>query len=194
MDTNNEIDAIIAEMEKEEKFDTIVSEITEPFEITEENVIEEEVIEDDVLVEDNPAVIIPKFEIGDAVKLVAGAKYLSGGEIPANLFNSKLYVRTIKNGNYGIAIKTSGRISGSVEGKYLTEYSAPKAEAAPEISYLVLVKAPELDIKSRPTENSKTLKTIHYNGLFTVIGEKDNWGHLKIGGWIPLDKVKKLGV
>ena len=43
-------------------------------------------------------------------------------------------------------------------------------------------------------KNSKTLKTIRYNGLFTVIGEKDNWGHLKIGGWIPLYKVKKLCV
>ena len=188
--TDNNIYEEIEEFLKE-KEETPVEEVVI---ITEEEIpVVEEVIEDDVLIEDRPTVVIPKFEIGDAVKLVAGAKYLSGGEIPANLFNSKLYVRTIKNGNYGIAIKTSGRISGSVEGKYLTEYSTPKNETESEICYLVLVKASELDIKSRPTENSKTLKTIH-NGLFTVIDEKDNWGHLKIGGWIPLDKVKKIDV
>ena len=59
--------------------------------------------------------------------------------------------------------------------------------------YLILVKVDNLDIKSRPIESSNTLKTIHRDGLYTIIGEKNNWGHLKIGGWVPLDSVHKLG-
>lgn len=182
----NNIDFEVAEILAEA--DAEVAEVFAPAVET-----EEEIIEDDVLVENKPEIPVPVFHIGDEVKLIPGAKYASGGEIPKNLFNSKLYVRTVKNGSYGIGIKTTGRIAGSVEGKNLIAYTKEVPAAEPEIKYLVLIKAEKLDIKSRPEENSKTLKTIHKGGLYTVIGEKNGWGHLKIGGWIPLDQVKKIG-
>lgn len=187
-----DIEAIFAEMEKkdEEPIIDIEEKIEEPVIDIEEKIEEPEIEEDDELVE-SMVIEAPIFKIGDAVKLIPGATYATGGAIPNNLFNSKLYVRTSKNGNYGIGVKTTGRISGSVAAKYLVAYSE-EIKAKPEICYLVLIKADSLDIKSRPDPSSKTLKTLHRNGLFTVVGEKNNWGHLKIGGWIPLEQVKKI--
>ena len=176
-----DIEAIFAEIEKKDE---------EPV-IDIEEKIEEPVIEDDELVE-NVVIEAPTFKIGDAVKLVPGATYATGGVIPNNLFNNKLYVRTSKNGNYGIGVKTTGRISGSVAAKYLVAYSE-EIKVEPEICYIVLIKADTLDVKSRPVSDSRTLKTLHRGSIFTVIGEKDGWGHLKIGGWIPLDQVKRIG-
>lgn len=154
----------------------------------------EEIIEDDVLVEDKPATELPKFKMGDAVSLVSGAQYVSGGAIPANLFNNKIYIRTVKENGYGIAAQMTGRISGTVAHKDVVAYVENAAiDNKPENVYIALIKDQEVDIKSRPDENSKTLKTLHrHNGLFTIVGEKDGWGHLKIGGWIPMSSYKKL--
>ena len=83
------------------------NEIAEQIEaVVEEFVPVEEVIEDDVLVEDRPPVEVPVFKVGDAVKVRPGATYTTGGAIPANILNSKLYVRQVqKNGNYGIGVQ-----------------------------------------------------------------------------------------
>ena len=152
------------------------------------SLINTEIIEDDVLVADRPKVT---FNIGDEVKLIPGATYASGGKIPDILFNTKLFVRQIKNGNYSIGINTVGKISGSVKPEALVPYTKEIIADGFE-PYLILIKEDNLAIKSRPDHASKTLKTLGFNGLFTVVGEKDGWGHLKIGGWIPLDKVTKL--
>ena len=196
---NDEIAALIAEFEKEDEFDNIVAEVTEPFVVedapeVEIEVVEEEVIEDDVLVEDRPPVELPKFNIGDAVRLTPNATYLSGSAIPKEMFNSKLYIRQVKNDSYAVGIKTTGRIAGSVKAEFVVPYVKEVEQIiAPEFNnYTISVRVSDLNVKSRPDVNSKTLKTIHLYGLYTVVGEKDNWGHLKIGGWIPLDSVKKL--
>ena len=153
----------------------------------------EEIIEDDVLVEDKPAPELPKFKMGDAVNLVPGAQYVSGGAIPASLFNNKIYIRTVKENGYGIAAQTTGRIAGTVAHKDVVAYVENAViDNKPENVYIALIKDQEVDIKSRPDENSKTLKTLHRNGLFTIVGEKNDWGHLKIGGWIPMSSYKKL--
>jgi hypothetical protein len=159
-------------------------------------VIEEEpVILAEVIVEDDEIkeVIIPKksgFEIGDEVKLVYGAKFASGKNIPEYLFNSKLYVRQINGEKYGIATKLNGTLVGTVNVKDLTGYVEEEVISAE--SYLALILADEVKIKSRPEESGKTLKTISKNGIFTVVDEKDGWAHLKIGGWIPMNSFKKI--
>ena len=152
-------------------------------------------MEDDVLVEIK-STASNKFEIGDAVQLVPGAKFAAGGAIAKNLFDTKLYVRQIIDNNYAVGIQPTGRIAGTVKPEALIPYSETvvvKSENGME-PYLILVKTDNLDIKSRPVESSKTLKTIHFNGLYTIVDEKDGWGHMKIGGWIPLDKVKKIDI
>lgn len=158
-------------------------------------VVEDSTMEDDVLVEIK-STASNKFEIGDAVQLVPGAKFAAGGAIAKNLFDTKLYVRQIIDNNYAVGIQPTGRIAGTVKPEALIPYSETvvvKSENGME-PYLILVKTDNLDIKSRPVESSKTLKTIHFNGLYTIVDEKDGWGHMKIGGWIPLDKVKKIDI
>ena len=60
--------------------------------------------------------------IGDAVKLVAGAKYTSGGNVPSWVINSTLYVREIRsNGDVVISVLKSGAITGVVNSKYITK-------------------------------------------------------------------------
>lgn len=171
------------------------NEIAEQLEaVVEEIVPVKEVIEDDVLVEDRPPVEVPVFKVGDAVKVRPGATYTTGGAIPANIVNSKLYVRQVqKNGNYGVGVQMVGRISGSVKPEDLVAYTTDVVVEKDFNPYLILINVDEVNIKSRPDETSKTLKTIHRNGLFTVVGENEGWGHLKIGGWIPLDSVIQLG-
>jgi hypothetical protein len=133
-------------------------------------------------------------KIGDAVKLVPGAKFAAGGNIPTNLFNTKLYVRDIKDGRYAIARRATGRIAGSVHPSSIRAYSeiVSLIDEEPFENYYISVNENSLDVKSKPTNNSKTLKTIYADDLYTVVGEKNGWGHLKIGGWIPLDKIKKI--
>ena len=197
---DNEIAALIKEMEKEEELDAIVAEVTAPFDNDAEEIIEivvpeVELMEDDVLVEDKPAVEVRTYAIGDAVILASNAVSISGSNIPDKYKGVKVYVRTIRAGGYGFSTSKTGRTCGFlVNPEYLTPYTENAIAVNTFKSYLILVKTDELDIKSRPIATSKTLKTIHRDGLFTVVDEKDNWGHLKIGGWIPLDQVRKIGV
>jgi hypothetical protein len=190
-----EIDEILAELEVEETapIEVITTDLIDPTEeeIPVEIEVPAEEMEDDVLIENKP-IEEPKFEIGDEVKLIAGATFASGGPIPSNLFNTKLYVRQIKNGNCAISIKPTGRISGSVKSTSLTKYTDFVEIEDDFDKYYILVKADSVDIKSKPTTNSKTLKTAPYHSFYCVIGEKDGWGHLRTGGWIPLDCARKL--
>lgn len=187
MDT--EIAAIIAELEKENQEEILIE---EP--VAEEPI--EEIIEDDVLVEDKPEPALPIYKVGDTVKLLSDARYINNTSIPNSIKNSKLYIRNVNiNDTYSISTKMSGRTAGAVHAKYIIPYTE-KLTPAEDTSnhYLILVKVKDLNIKSRPDASSKTLKTIHFNGLYTVIEEKNNWGHLKIGGWIPLSDVRKLSI
>jgi ribosomal protein L21E len=193
LENNEEIAEIIAKMEKEAEA-VVVEEVEVP---VEENIkIEvpvEEIIEDDVLVEDRPPVEVRTYEIGDAVVIAKNAVNVAGNDLPDRYKGVKVYIRTIKNGCYGFSINKTGRTSGFlVKPEYLTPYVENAVIKEEFHSYLMLVKVDELDIKSRPDETSKTLKTIHRDGLFTVVDEHNGWGHLKIGGWIPLDKVKRI--
>lgn len=183
---------IVAEIMAEEPVVEIVEDVAP---VVEEVVAEEPVILAQVVVEDDEIkeIIIPKksgFEVGDEVKLVNGAKFASGKNIPEYLFNSKLYVRQINGEKYGVATKLNGTLVGTVNAKDLTGYV--EEEVIPAESYIALILADEVKIKSRPEESGKTLKTISKNGIFTVVDEKDGWAHLKIGGWIPMDSFKKI--
>lgn len=197
---DNEIAALIKEIEKEEEFDKIVTEVTVPFasdsdaeEIVEIEIPEEELMEDDVLVADID--INSFFKVGDTVQLIPNAKFAAGGTIPAHLFGIKLYVRDIRDGKYSISPRSSGRMAGSVHPSSLRTYVEKPANeehllVEEEIfkPYYVIIDAEQLTVRSKPIDNSKNLKTIYKDDLYTVVGEKNGWGHLKIGGWIPLDK------
>jgi hypothetical protein len=63
------------------------------------------------------------YKVGDAVRILPGAKYASGGTIPAWVQKSKLYVRQIKdNGDLIISTKTTGAITGTIKIDDVTLY------------------------------------------------------------------------
>lgn len=60
-----------------------------------------------------------QISIGDEVKLVAGATYFDGKNIPAWVFGQKLYVRDIKGDRVVISTVKTGAVTGAVNKKYL---------------------------------------------------------------------------
>lgn len=63
-----------------------------------------------------------ELNVGDKVKLVAGAKYFDGRDIPSWVFNKTLYVRQIyTNGNVVFSTQPIGAVTGVVERKCLTK-------------------------------------------------------------------------
>lgn len=67
---------------------------------------------------------------------------------------------------------------------------APKAEFKP---YLVKVTASALNVRAGVGTSYKINTVIKKNEVYTIVGEKDNWGKLKSGaGWISLKYCKKI--
>ena len=172
-------------MNKKKKAQEIAEIVTE---VMSDNIV------DDVLVEPNKPVEVVTYKIGDVVRLVPGSTYTSGTTIPNSILNSKLYIRSVGADNtYTVGIQMTGKIAGAVKAENMVTYSENMVIPNPANAYLAIINEDIVHIKSRPDEKGKTLKTIHRNGLFTIVEEKDGWGHLKIGGWIPVTSFKKIG-
>ena len=61
-------------------------------------------------------------KVGDAVKLVSGAKYTNGKSVPSWVIKSTVYVREIRsNGDVVVSILKIGAITGVVNSKYITK-------------------------------------------------------------------------
>ena len=130
------------------------------------------------------------FKAGDEVKLVTGAKYTSGNDIPSWVFNRKLYVRQVRpNGDIIISTLKTGAITGTVAAKYLTAYNAPAAFSP----YKVQVTVDALNIRAGAGTKYKVKGVIRDKGVYTIIAENGGWGYLKSRvGWIDLDYTKKI--
>jgi hypothetical protein len=138
-----------------------------------------------------------KLKKGDAVKLVAGAKYTNGTSIPSWLFRYKLYVREVNGDKIVISTQKTGAVTGVVKSKYLTDYdnkpaATPSKDPAFK-SYIVKVTADVLNIRKGAGTGYKIVGQIRKHGLYTIIDEKNGWGKLKSGaGWISLKYTKKI--
>jgi hypothetical protein len=138
-----------------------------------------------------------KLQKGDAVKLVAGAKYTNGASIPSWLFRYKLYVREVNGDAIVISTQKTGAITGVVKSKYLTDYdnkpaATPSKDPAFK-SYIVRVTADVLNIRKGAGTGYKIVGQIRKHDLYTIIDEKNGWGKLKSGaGWISLKYTKKI--
>lgn len=133
------------------------------------------------------------FEIGDEVRVIPGSKYSSGGNIPAWVQASKLYVREIKsNGRVVVSIYKTGRITGTVYAKDLIEYES--VEIAPSFTpYLVRVTVPKLNVRAGDGLKYKVNTVVSQHDIYTIIAERNGWGKLKSGaGWIDLQYTKKV--
>ena len=137
------------------------------------------------------------FKIGDEVKLLPNAKYTSGQSIPKWVFDSKLYIREVRqSGNYVISTQKTGAVTGVVKADSVIAYTAilnNKKETSSFTPYLVRISADVLNVRLNPNETSKIVTQIKKNEIFTIVDKKNNWGKLKSGlGWICLDYTKKV--
>ena len=140
---------------------------------------------EDVLLETNP-VDLPTFTVDDKVVLKPDAVYSNGTSVPASMINVPVYVRRVhKNNLYGISTNATGRINGMVHAQYLTKYEFIVN------SYNAFIPS-GVAIKAKANETSSTLKTLVNGGIFTIVNEKNDWAHLKNGGWVPVESIQKL--
>lgn len=137
--------------------------------------------------------VTSEFKVGDAVKLIPGAKYTSGKSIPSWVFKTKLYVREIRS--YGIVISTqkSGAITGIVSSDDLMVYTDTSNINPSFTPYLVHVTANVLNVRAGAGTTYRITTQVKKGNVFTIVGEKNGWGKLKSGaGWICLKYTKKV--
>ena len=131
-----------------------------------------------------------KFKVGEAVKVIPGAKLANGKNAAAWIFETKLFIREIKGDDAVLAKQTSGPISGTFKIADLVDWvDEPVADTNFE-AYVIrtIAKTP---VYVGASNSTKVIANYETNRLFTIIGEKDGFGKLKIGGWIELNKVVK---
>ncbi len=134
------------------------------------------------------------FKIGDTVKLIPGAVYVTGVQIPSWVFKSKLYVREIRtNGTIVISTQKTGAVTGVVNADDLVHYDTAQP-AKPEFTpYLVRVNTDVLNVRAGAGTNYKITTQVRRNEVYTIVNENKKWGKLKSGaGWIHLDYTKKV--
>ena len=134
-----------------------------------------------------------EFKVGDAIKLKKNATYASGTEIPNWIKKSKLYIRDIRpNGDYVISTKMTGSVSGVVNPDVIEKYVDVIIDEG-FTPYLVRITADVLNVRANAGTSYKVNCQIKYNGVHTIVGEKDGWGRLKNGsGWIALEYTEKV--
>ena len=134
-----------------------------------------------------------EFKVGDAIRLKKNATYASGTEIPSWIKKSKLYIRDIRsNGDYVISTKMTGSVSGVVNPNVVEKYVDIIIDEG-FTPYLVRITADVLNVRANAGTSYKVNCQIKYNGVHTIVGEKDGWGRLKNGsGWIALEYTEKV--
>lgn len=154
-------------------------------------------------------IVYPKpLEVGDAVKLVEGAKYTNGQNIPNWVINSTVYVREIRlDGNIVFSTLKTGAITGVAEPKYFQGVSAntnTTTNTTPTAfkPYVVSVDTDELNVRKGAGTDYAVVATVNRGGAYTIVEEAvakngDKWGLLKAyeknrNGWIALNYTKKI--
>lgn len=132
---------------------------------------------------------VSTFSVGQAVKLVAGAKYVNGTNIPSWVLKSKLYVRQIRdNGTIVFSTLKTGAVTGVAAAKYFVIYGAEDTFEP----YTVTITADALNVRKGPGVLYGKVTTVKKGEVYTIIQEKSGWGQLKSTiGWIKLSYTKK---
>lgn len=141
--------------------------------------------EDDVLLpcEKDEA---PVLKIGDTIKLVDGAKWVNGKNIPTWVKNSTLYVRKIDGKKITISIFKTGLTTGTTYEEYI---DFPEVVVTPYTVKILEL----LNVRAEPNSNATIKMTLQKNSVYTIIAEKNGFGKLKSGvGWINLSYTKKV--
>lgn len=128
--------------------------------------------------------VTSNWEIGDEVKLVAGAKYANGKTPLSWVYNSKLYIRDFReNESAVISTQKAGPITGVVYLKDLVPYNS---------AYDVIITANLLNVRYKPTTNSDIVNQIKKDTRHTIYEEENGWGHILNSGWISLNYARRV--
>lgn len=135
-------------------------------------------------------------EVGDLVKIKAGAKYYSGAKIPSWVSSQNWYVYSIKNDRAVIHFNESrtSSIMSPINVKDLEEVGYQK----PFEPYKVKVIDDALNYRSGPGMNNSVKGVIRDHGIYTIVAEAPDdrglmWGKLKSGaGWIGLKYTQRI--
>lgn len=147
------------------------------------------------------------FKRGQTVQLTGEATHwVNGKAILGYMYSTKFYVRAIKNnGEISLSNTMYGSIIGTIDYKYITNYTGKFAKP-PQVNkpiveekkdefepYIVRVTADVLNVRSGPGTGYKITRQVKKHGLYTIVAENGKWGKLKSGaGWISLDYVQKI--
>lgn len=132
-----------------------------------------------------------KFNKGDAVKIIPGAKFVGDVKIPESLIGVKLFVREVKDEAICSLSKTatSNRSIGSISMEDLVGFE----EIIENFDPYIILTTTEISTFIAPANDAKVKETLYKGRLFTVIAEKNGFGRLKNDrGWINLASVTKL--
>ena len=134
-----------------------------------------------------------ELKVGDRITLLPNTKYTSGQSIPAWIFKSKLYVKSIlKNGDIIFSTQKGGVSIGIVEESKVLKYTSSTADPS-FTPYLIRVTADVLNVRAGAGTNYKITSKLKRYETYTIVEKKGNWGKLKSGaGWICLDYTKKV--
>lgn len=128
---------------------------------------------------------------GDHVKIASNATYYNGKAIPTWVKNKEWIVQEVSNDRAIIneSVDGSNHICSPINTAYLTVLKST-SDFSP---YRVKITADVLNIRNGPGTNYNINGELRDHGVYTIVEESDNWGHLKSGaGWICLDYTRKI--
>lgn len=127
--------------------------------------------------------------VGSEIKLVAGAKYINGRDIPSWVLKSKLYVREVReNGHIVFSTLKTGAITGVVAPKYVVAYAGADAFKP----YAVTVTADALNVRKGPGILYGKVKVVYKGNELVIAQVKNNWGMIAgTNTWVSLKYTKK---
>lgn len=130
-----------------------------------------------------------EFAVGSEIKLVAGAKYINGKNIPSWVLKSKLYVREVReNGHIVFSTLKTGAITGVVAPKYVVTYTGADAFKP----YTVVVTADALNVRKGPGILYGKVKVVYKGNELVIAQVKNNWGMIAgTNTWVSLKYTKK---
>ena len=175
--------------------DNIVLQVEEIIpEVVNEVENEEPMFEDDTLLTSSVQINKePKYKVGDRVKIAPEAKFVFGGSIPSTLIRNGAYIKKVQSNGYVVGATANGRSAGIIPEHYLSNYTTNIVDnAKPFDAYAAMTVENNVKIQSKPYTNSNVLDTVSKDRLFIVVEEYKDWAHLKSGGWILLNQLRRI--
>ena len=131
-----------------------------------------------------------EYKVGQNVRVVPGATYVTGTPVPNWVLKAKLYIREIyKNGDIVVSTGKKDALLGALHTFYLQPYTTPVTTFDPYVVEIIN----DTMVRTGPANNNTIVSSLKKHEMYTIISERQGWGKLKNGqGWINLSYTKKI--